>query len=130
MAYKGSQPLKLSLAAGADLSTKQYYFVKLDGSGNAVVCSGATDIPVGVLQNKPTSGQMAELVVLGITKISADAALSIGDLIGTSSDGQADAKTSGTDTTEYVVGRMLTATGAAAVIGTAIVNCASPHRGS
>ena len=130
MAYKGSQPFKISLTAGADLSAKQYFFVKLDGSGNAVVCSGVTDIPVGVLQNNPTSGQTAEVVVIGMTKISADAALSIGAFIGTSGDGQADAKTNGTDTTEYVVGRMLTATGAAAVIGTAMVNCANPHRGA
>ena len=130
MAYKGSQPFKISLTAGADLSAKQYYFVKLNGSGNAIVCAAATDIPVGVLQNNPTSGQTAEVVVIGMTKISADAALSIGDFIGTSSDGQADAKTNGTDTTEYVVGRMLTATGAAAVIGTAMVNCANPHRGA
>lgn len=130
MAYKGSQPFKISLTAGADLSAKQYFFVKLNGSGNAVVCSGATDVPVGVLQNNPTSGQTAEVVVIGVTKISSDAALSIGDFIGTSGDGQADAKTNGTDTTEYVVGRMLVATGAAAVIGTAMVNCANPHRGA
>lgn len=130
MAYKGSQPFKISLTAGADLSAKQYFFVKLNGSGNAIVCAAATDVPVGVLQNNPTSGQTAEVVVIGMTKISADAALSIGDFIGTSGDGQADAKTNGTDTTEYVVGRMLTATGAAAVIGTAMVNCANPHRGA
>lgn len=128
MAYEASQPLKISLSAGADLSTKQYYFVKLDGSGNAVVCDGATDVPVGVLQNKPTSGQSAEIVVVGVSKVNTDAGLSIGNLIGTSGDGQADAKTPGTDTSEYVVGRMLTATGAAAQLGTALINCANPHR--
>jgi hypothetical protein len=128
MAYKGSQPFKISLEAGADLSSKQYHFVKLDGSGNAVSCSAATDVPVGVLQNTPTSGQAAEIVVVGLSKISSDAALSIGNLIGTSADGQADAKTPGTDTTEFVVGRMLVATGAASVIGSALINCANPHR--
>lgn len=128
MAYKGSQPFKISLSAGADLSAKQFYFVKLDASGNAVVCSGATDVPVGVLQNNPKSGQAAEIVVIGMTKVSSDAALSIGASIGTSADGQADAKVAGTDTTEYAVGVMLTATGAAGVIGTAMVNCANPHR--
>lgn len=127
MAYKGSQPLKLSLSAGENLSTKQFYFVKLDTNGAAVVCTGATDVPVGVLQNKPTSGQAAEIVVVGVTKISADANLTIGNLIGTSADGQADAKTPGSDTTEYVVGRVLTAP-ASGTIGTALVNCASPHR--
>ena len=128
MAYKGSQPFKITLEAGADLSTKQYYFVKLDASGKAVVCSGATDKPVGVLQNTPTSGQAAEIVVVGLTKVSSDAALTIGALIGTSGDGQADAKTPGSDTSEYVVGTVLTTTGAAGVIGSVLVNCANPHR--
>ena len=130
MAYKASQPLKITLTAGADLSAKQFYFVKISGSGTCDVCSGATDKPVGVLQNKPTSGQAAEIVVLGVTKVSSDAALTAGNLIGTSADGQADAKTPGTDTTEYIVGQMVTTTGAAGVIGTAIVNCASPVRGA
>lgn len=128
MAYEASQPLKLSLNAGADLSTKQYYFVKLDGSGNAVVCSGATDNPIGILQNKPTSGQPAEIVVVGVSKVSSDAGLAIGAQIGTSSDGQADAKTVSTDATEYVCGRVLTATSNAAEIATVVINCAAPHR--
>lgn len=130
MAYKASQPLKITLTASADLSAKQFYFVKVSGSGTVDVCSGATDKPVGVLQNKPTSGQAAEIVVIGVTKVSSDAALTAGNLIGTSGDGQADAKTPGTDTTEYIVGQMLTTTGAAGVIGTALVNCASPVRGA
>lgn len=128
MAVQSVQPLKISLVAGADLSAKQYYFVKLNASGQAVVCSGATDVPIGVLQNKPTSGKVAEVTVIGYTKISSNAALSAGNLIGTSADGQADAKTAGTDTTEYVVGVMLADTGAADVIGSALVNCANPHR--
>ena len=128
MAYKGSQPFKITLEAGADLSAKQFYFVKLDTNGKAVVCSNAQDKPVGVLQNNPTSGQAAEIVVVGLTKVSSDAGLTIGNLIGTSADGQADAKTPGTDTSEYVVGTVLTTTGAAGVIGSVLVNCANPHR--
>jgi len=130
MAYKASQPLKITMTAGADLSAKQFYFVKISGVNTVDVCSAATDKPVGVLQNKPTSGQAAEIVVIGVTKVSSDAGLTAGNLIGTSGDGQADAKTPGTDTTEYIVGQMLTTTGAAAVIGTAVINCASPTRGA
>lgn len=129
MAYKGSQPFKITLEAGADLSTKQYYFVKIDSStGKAVVCSNASDRPVGVLQNNPTSGQAAEITVVGLTKVSSDAGLTIGNLIGTSGDGQADAKTPGTDTSEYVVGTVITSTSNAAEIATVMVNCANPHR--
>jgi len=118
------------LKAAADLSAKKYRFVKLSAAGEVDVCSGATDKPIGVLQNAPTSGQVAEVLAFGISKVEADAALSAGALIGTSADGQADAKTPGTDTTEYVVGTVLTATGAAAGLASCLINCMNVHRGA
>lgn len=131
MAFEGPQPVRLpGFTAAADLSGKQFHFVKLSGAGQVTACSAATDVPVGVLQNKPTAGQAAEVVVVGVTKVSSDAALARGDLIGTSADGQADKKVPGTDTTEYVVGQVITASGAAGGLATALVNCASPHRAS
>ncbi len=117
-----------SRVAGADLSALQYYYVKLSTTDTVVVCAAATDVPIGVLQNAPTSGQAAEIMVTGITKVNSNAALSIGNLIGTAADGQADAKTAGTDTTEYVVGVVLEASGAAGELATATVNCLNPHR--
>ena len=130
MAYKGSQPFKITLNAGADLSSSPYHFVKLDASGNAVECAAVTDKPVGVLQNDPTSGQAAEIVVVGLTKVSTNAALAIGDLIGTSSDSQAAAYVPGTDTTKFIVGTVLVTSGAADEITSVLVNCANPHRGA
>ena len=122
--------LMKTFEANGDISTKQYYFVKPHTVFNRiVVCTGATDIPIGVLQNKPdAAGKAAEVMMIGLTKVSADAALTIGDLIGTSADGQADAKTPGTDTTEYVVGRVYEAASAAADIVSAFINCMNPHR--
>ena len=128
MAIQASQPLKISLVAGADLSAKQYFFVKLNSSGQAVVCAAVTDIPVGILQNTPASGSVAEITVVGVSKVSSDAGLTAGNQIGTSADGQAAAYVAGTDTTKYIVGQMLTTTGAAAVIGTAVINCVAPSR--
>lgn len=128
MAIQASQPLKISLVAGADLSAKQFYFVKLNSSGQAVVCAAVTDIPVGILQNTPASGSVAEITVVGVSKVSSDAGLTAGNQIGTSADGQAAAYVAGTDTTKYIVGQMLTTTGAAAVIGTAVINCVAPSR--
>lgn len=128
MAYQAAQPLKITLEAAADLSAKQYYFVKVDSNGKADVCSAVTDVPVGVLQNKPTAGFAAEIVTVGVSKVSSDAALTEGMLIGTSADGQAGQKVPGTNTTHYIVGQMLTETGAANVLGTALINCASPSR--
>ncbi len=130
MAYKGSQPIKITLEAGADLSSSQYHFVKLNASGQAVECAAVTDKPIGVLQNDPTSGQACEIVVVGLTKMSTNAALAIGDLIGTSSDSQAAAYLSGTDTTKFIVGTVLVTSGAADEITSVLVNCANPHRGA
>jgi len=109
MAYEFSNySVKVTLVAGADLSAKQYTFVKLNSSGEAVAAAAATDIPVGVLQNAPTSGQEAEVLVVGGTKIVAGAAIAEGAQIGTSSAGKAVALVAGTDTTKYVVGTLIT----------------------
>lgn len=103
----------LSFTAGASLAASQYLAVKLSADDTVVVCNGATDKPIGILQNKPASGGVAEVAVLGRTKWISDAALTAGDLVGTSADGQADAKTPGGDVTEYVLGTVLMGTGAA-----------------
>jgi len=130
MAVEGAQPFRISLEAAADLSALQYYFVKVDANGKAAVCAAVTDIPCGVLQNKPTSGQAAEITVAGETKVSSDAALTAANVIGTAADGQAAAYAAGSDTTKYLVGQMLVSTGGADVIGTAIINCAGIGRGA
>jgi hypothetical protein len=119
--------LVISWPAAADLSAKQFYFMELT-SGEVNACNADTDIPIGVLQNKPTAGQSAEVVVLGSTKICADAAITEGALIGTSADGQAEAKVIGTDTTKYVCGRALEAASGVGIIFQAEVNCISPFR--
>ena len=115
------------LPAGADLSASQFRFVKKD-SGTYIRCAAATDIPDGVLQNAPALGEPCEVLMLGPTKVSSDEALTAGWFIGTSADGQADRKIPGTDTTEYVCGRALSASGAAGQISAAFINCVTPHR--
>lgn len=117
-----------SLRAGADLSSHQYKFMKLDTNGYAVVCAAVTDKPIGVLQNDPASGEEAEIMATGITKLNADSAIAIADELGTSTDGQADTIASGTDITVYKVGQALEAAAAAGVIFAALVNCLAPCR--
>jgi hypothetical protein len=121
MAYEAAQIKLGNLTAGADLSTKQFYFVKLASATTVDVCSAITDKPIGVLQNTPSSGQAAEICIFGITKVSADGNIVAGNLIGTSSDSQADAIASGTDTTVYVMGQAIEA-GAAGNIITMFLN--------
>jgi hypothetical protein len=129
MAYEISNySVKVTLVAGADLSALQYNFVKINSSGQAVACAAATDIPVGVLQNAPISGQEAEVLIVGGTKIVAGAAIGEGAQIGTGSTGKAVALAAGTDTTKYVVGTLLTESAADGNIVTAVINCANPHR--
>ena len=104
MAYEAAQIKVGNWTASADLTAKQYHLVKMSGDNTVTVCSGITDVPVGVLQNTPNSGDAAEVCIFGITKVVADGTLVAGNRIGTSGDGQADAITAGTDTTVTVVG--------------------------
>jgi len=121
--------LQITLEAAADLSAHQYKFVKLDSNGRAAAIAAATDIPVGILQDKPSAlGRQCTVMVDGISKVQADAALTPGLQIGTSADGQADAKTVTTDATEYVVGQVLLGAGAADGIATVLFDCKAPHR--
>lgn len=129
MAYEiANAAVKITLPAAADLSTKQFYFVKIDTSGQAALCAAATDRPIGVLQNNPAAGEEAVITVVGGTKVVAGASLDEGTLIGTTAAGKAGAKVPGTDSTNYVVGTVILASGADNEIATALVNCASPAR--
>ena len=111
MAYAGQQ-ICATFEAGADLSAKQYYFVKLSAANTVNVCTAITDIPIGILQNKPGSGEAATVCLFGISKVSADGTLAAGNLIGTSADSQADAIAAGSDTTVYTMGQALEAAAA------------------
>ena len=66
-----------TLLAGADLSAKQFYAVKLD-SNSKLVLSGAGESIAGVLQGKPAADESAEVMVDGVTKAVAGAAFAAG----------------------------------------------------
>lgn len=122
MAVEGIQQCLPGLTASADLSAKQYYFVKMSGAFTVTVCAATTDIPIGVLQNDPVSGEEARVCVFGLTKVNSDAALAVGDLIGTAADGQAATYANGTDTTKYICGQVVQASTAAGGYASAFVN--------
>lgn len=112
MAYESPQVSIGTLTAAADLSAKQYHFVKLASATTVNVCTAVTDVPIGVLQNKPTSGQAAEVCLFGVSKVVADATLAAGNVIGTSADSQAQPLTVGTETTVYTCGQAIEAASA------------------
>ncbi len=129
MAYEGQQ-VRLTFKAGESLTAKQYYAVKLDSTeGQVIACAGTTDKPVGILQNAPASGGEAIVAISGVSKVNSDAALAVGDTIGTAADGQLATYANGTDTTKYIIGIVIGATSNAGEYATAIIN-APGHRGA
>ena len=107
--------------AAADLSSKQFYFVKLASSTTVNVCAAVTDKPIGILQNNPESGGQAGVRCFGVSKVSADATLAAGDVIGTAADGQAQPISLGSETTVHVCGQAIEA-GSAGETLTAFIN--------
>jgi len=117
-----------TFTAAADLSAKQYYFVKITADNTVNVCAAVTDIPIGVLQNAPASGEAASVMLYGISKVSANEAVAVGSNIGTGDDGQADVVAAGTDTTVRLVGQALEAASAAGEIISCAINCINGAR--
>lgn len=132
MAYEisGVGAVKATFVSAGDLSALQFTFVKMATGGLIAAVAAATDIPVGVLQNAPTAGQEAEVLLAGVTKLVAGGALDTDVLVGTTSAGRAVVNTAGTSTTLYVAGRLLTAAGANGDIVTAAIDCIAPGRGA
>jgi hypothetical protein len=68
---------------------KQYHFVKVTGV-HQVGIAAATGAVVGVMQNKPqTAGAAATVGIRGVSKVVSDVAITAGDPIFSSADGQA-----------------------------------------
>ena len=131
MAYEFSNAaVKVSRVAGEDLSADQYKFVKLDnGTGNVVAVDGATDRPFGVLQNDPASGEIAEITIVGGTKVEAGGTASVGQPL--FSNASAVAVTLGVGTTgsaAYLVGTFVEDAASGAVTS-AVIDCANAGRG-
>lgn len=74
------QPLfVLTFTAGADLSGKQFEVVKVTTAAeDKVYAVTSAGVLVGVLQNNPTSGMEASVMVSGVSKIKAGAATNKG----------------------------------------------------
>lgn len=89
-----------NLPAAADLSTKQYYGMKVV-SGGIDVIAAAGGIGIGILQNKPLSGEAAEVTVLGVSKAIGSGSLSKGALVAFDASGKLKAAVLGkTDTSD------------------------------
>jgi hypothetical protein len=83
----------ISRPAGADLRTSQYLFVKLNATGAVILCAAAGETGIGVLQNKPNTGEAAIVCVNGVSKVVCAVALNPQDFIATDAAGKAKAVT-------------------------------------
>ena len=82
--------------AAADQSTKKYYGVSINSSGEAALISAITHVPVGIQQNAPANqGVPTAIASNGISKCVLGGTLTAGVLVGFSADGKivADAAT-------------------------------------
>lgn len=107
MAYELPLFKLAGLRAAADLSACQYHFVEITGDGVVNVCNAITDVPIGVLQNKPVQGATCEIVAIGVTKVVTEENLSAGQLVSTNANGHAILCEPGTDLTVYIAGTAL-----------------------
>jgi hypothetical protein len=71
----------VSIPAGADLSALQFTAVKFGTGFTVVSATAATDIVIGILMNKPVSGEPAEVAISGIAKCKAGGAWAAGDTL-------------------------------------------------
>lgn len=87
MSYKAYELNKVSASfeAGGNLSTKQYYAVKMNSSEQIILASDANDRMIGVLQDAPAAaGRTCEVATAGIVKavggalIAANSAVEVG----------------------------------------------------
>jgi len=92
-----AEVLVLSFTAAADLSAKQFHFVEITDDNTVNVCNAATDVPIGVLTNKPESGEAAAVAAIGKTKVKAGGTITAGARVGPNANGEAVAKTADAD---------------------------------
>lgn len=106
MAEFGPQETVTGFAAAADLSGKQYHFVRASAANACNQSSLASDTAVlGVLQNNPQSGQAATIAQQGLSKVVAGGSITVNALVTTNGSGRAAAAVSG----DMVMGRALEA---------------------
>ena len=69
---------------------KMYTFVKVTGSHQAGLCTAATDVVAGILQNKPQRpGAAATVGFVGVSNVIAGGPIAAGDLVAPNGSGAA-----------------------------------------
>ena len=88
--------LDYTFTASGDMGSYQYRFVRCASTGNPakieLATGGSEPVAIGVLQNDPYSGGLANVRLYGVTKVyfSGSAAVSVGNLMTSGSTGCAE----------------------------------------
>jgi len=93
VAYSG---MDISFIAAEDLSSHQFMFVHQATDTTVDLMDGATEYPVGILQNAPESGEVAVVRITGTSKLVMNDAVAVGALlkaeyVGATDNGKGDA---------------------------------------
>jgi len=94
----------ISMTAGEDLSSGQYQLVYVDAANSVKQRNGKGAPGIGVLNNKPQSGEHASVVVMGMTRCKAGGTIAAGNWVTCSASGTGIAVSSG----EYIFGKAIT----------------------
>lgn len=119
MAFSGIQT-PITMDAAGDLDLHQFKIVDINAANR--VALSAADIGFGVVQNHPRSLEAATVVHMGVTKVRAGLAVSVGNFITSAATGFGVAVLSGAahGANIYVLGRALTGAASGALFTVAI----------
>ena len=101
MAVESTFVYDKSFVAAQDLSAAQYYIVSSSAEDVVAICvassGGGTGRAIGVVQNNPTSGNAANVRILGQSKVvaSSSGTIAVGAYVGCSTGGLAVSATTG-----------------------------------
>ncbi len=119
---------QITYQAFGDFRSSQFQLCKFQASRVVTGCSAAqTDIPCGVIQNNPNSGEAAVVMHAGLSKVKAGESITYGNLIGTTSTGAVQALTAGSETTKYIIGMAVESVDSGDLCA-ALINCINPCR--
>lgn len=90
--------------AGEDLSAAQYHFVTLEADGFVDIADADAEQCIGVLMNKPTSGNAATVALSGRVLVEAGGAITAGDAVVTNTAGEAVELTTSASATAVTMG--------------------------
>jgi hypothetical protein len=108
----------ITLKAAADLSSYQYYAMKVSAAETCNVQTSQGGVIVGVLQNTPEINEAGTVAISGVSFVVAKSAITVGDNLTNNADGSFETAASG----DYIHGIALEAATAAGDIIRALIS--------